>query len=172
MVHLRRTSDVVIVSAKSAFEENLNSTKAAPMAIVAGAGQLQEFPALSESNNVLVLAPQNTKTPVTLSDSATARLVMVPNEASGRISPQELAGAIASLQFISPIAEFGPDWLRQIDSAEILDELCLTVTKLPQQKFGADTPHLALKSLLPESTLQFTAAHEFANNLFTRWARK
>ncbi len=142
------------------------------MAIVAGSGQLEDIPALSESNSVLVLAPQNAKTQVTLSDSSTARLVMVLNEAIGRISPKELAATIAALAYLSPIVEFGPDWLRQVDSAEILDELCLTITKLPLQEFEPETPHIALNRLLPESTLQLTAAHEFENNLFTRWAKK
>jgi riboflavin biosynthesis pyrimidine reductase len=172
LVHLRSISDVVLVSAKSASAENLSSTKATTLAIVAGSGSLPHIPALAENNRVLVLAPQNSDDVVKLDDSATARLVLVANKIKGRISEGELADTVKSLGFQAPISEFGPDWLRQLSNAGVLDELCLTITKSPDQNFKAETPLLAIQRLIPDSIFELASAAEVENTLFTRWVKK
>ena len=171
LIHLREISDVVLVSAKSASLESLGSTKSSTLAIVAGSGPLPPIPALTQANEVLVLAPRNSDHIVTLDGSSTATLVFVSNEINGRISPQELATAIKSLGFQSPISEFGPDWLRQLSKAGVLEELCLTITKSSQQNFEQETPRLAISRLLPESNYELASALELGNNLFTRWVK-
>ena len=119
-----------------------------------------------------MLAPQNADSVVALDNSSTARLVLVENKVAGRISAGELADTVKSLGFQSPISEFGPDWLKQLSNAGILDELCLTITKSPDQNFKAETPLLAIQRLIPDSTFELSSAMEVENNLFTRWARK
>lgn len=172
LIHLRKISDVVLVSAKSASLESLGSTKSSTLAIVAGSGPLPPIPALTQANEVLVLAPRNSDHKVTLDVTSTAKLVLLANEIKGRISPQELVTAIESLGYRSPISEFGPDWLRQLSKAEVLDEVFLTITKSSQQNFEEETPRLAIRGLLPESNYELALALEFGNNLFTRWVKK
>lgn len=172
LIHLREISDVVLVSAKSASLERLGSTKSSTIAIVAGSGPLPPIPALTQANKVLVLAPANSDHKVTLDASSTAKLILIENEIRGRISPQELATAIESLGFKFPVSEFGPDWLRQVSKAGVLDEFCLTITKSSEQSFEGDTPRLAIRGLLPESNYELASALEFENNLFTRWVTK
>lgn len=172
LIHLRKMSDVVLVSAKSASLESLSSTKASTLAIVAGSGPIPRIPALGEENSVLLLAPRNTDGDVKFDAGSTAKLVLVANKVKGRISTDELSTTIRSLGFQSPISEFGPDWLRQLSRAGVLEELCLTITKSPQQNFEAETPRLAISRLLPESNYELASALEFGNNLFTRWIKK
>ena len=172
LVHLRKLSDLVLVSDKSAAAEKLNSTGLSTLGIVLGMGPAGEIPALtSTKDQVLVFAPNNATKKPSLDESATAQLVQVSNLLLDRISPIELSAAIASLGFRFPLSEFGPVWLSQLAADGIIDELCLTVTKRPEQSFNAETHLLALERLLPDSKLSLSSSYEVGNNIFTRWRR-
>lgn len=169
---LRQLSDVVLVSAKTASVEKLSSTKLSTLAIVAGASFLKGIPALTESDPVLVIAPRNSSVPLALDGSTTATTVWVSNLVPNRISPLELLAAVGSLGFESPIVEFGPNFLRQMVAAGVIDELCLTITKQSHQTFVEETPQLNLEMLLPGSKYLLDSLNEFEDNLFTRWTLK
>lgn len=170
LIHLRRLSDLVLVSAATAETEQLSSTKAATLAIVAGARAMANFPALSQgSNAVVVLAAVNASREMVLDQSATAQLTLVQNETTDKISPTELLQACESLGFDSLLSEFGPNWLRQLDAVQLVDELCLTITKTENQQFDETSAVKALGTLLPATKLQLSSSIELGDNLFTRW---
>jgi riboflavin biosynthesis pyrimidine reductase len=172
LIHLRKISDVILVSAKSAFSEQLKSTSAATLLIVKGSSPLLDIPALSATDNrVIVLAPENASQPTSLSSSSSVHLIAVTNSVVDRISPIELASAIQSLGFKAPISEFGPVWLRQLCEAGIVDELCLTVTKKPHQEFHEESAALAIEALLPSVQFGLVSSIELGDNLFTRWQK-
>lgn len=172
LVRLRQLSDVVLVSAKTAVLEQLSSTKASTLGIVVGAQPLGESPALAHSSNrVIVFAPKNSSHLVTLDEFSTANLVLVENQIVDRISPTELLNSTRSLDLHCTLSEFGPEWLGQLDSENLLDELCLTVTKKSWQTFGVEAAVRALAKLLPASTLQLSSTLQLGDTLFTRWHR-
>ncbi len=171
LLHLRKLSDVVLVSAKSAEAEQLSSTSLSTLAIVLGAGPAGHIPAMAATKDrVLVFAPRNASHESPLLQSYTSELVPVANRVPDRISPSELVGAIDSLGFRFPLSEFGPGWLNQLASEGVIDELCLTVTKKSDQSFDAQTPLLAIQGLLPGSRMSLSASYEVGDNLFTRWS--
>lgn len=170
LIHLRRLSDLVLVSAETAAIEKLSSTKATTLAIVAGASAMADIPALAPgSNSVVVLAAANASREVFLDQSATAQLTLVQNETRDKISPAELLEACESLGFDSLLSEFGPNWLRQLDAVQLVDELCLTITKSENQQFDENSAVKALGILLPSTKLQLSSTLEVGDNLFTRW---
>lgn len=170
LIHLRKLSDLVLVSAATAATEQLSSTKAATLAIVAGASAMADIPALSQgSNAVVVLAAVNASRELVLDYSATAQLTLVQNETRDKISPTELLQACESLGFDSLLSEFGPNWLRQLDAVQLVDELCLTITKTEIQQFDENSAVKALGTLLPSTKLQLSSSIELGDNLFTRW---
>ena len=172
LIHLRKISDIVLVSAKSALSEKLKSTSSSTLAIVVGKEPLGDIPALSSSDNpVLVIAPQNRSQALHVPENPVVKLVLVANKTKDRIDPKELALTVESLGYNNPISEFGPTWLKQLSADQIIDELCLTITKRSEQHFRAETPMSALTNLLPESRLQLSSSFEINNTLFTRWLK-
>lgn len=168
LIHLRRISDVVLVSAKSAKAEALHSTKLSTLAIVSSGGDLSGIPALHESqNSVLVIVPARTDLATDVPE--TASIVRVENAIVGRIAPLELKGAIAALDFKRSLVEFGPDWLRQLVLGGCIDELCLSVTKKEHEFFDSETANHALEKLGLADKLVLMAAYECEDTLFTRW---
>lgn len=168
LIHLRRLSDVVLVSAKSAKAEALNSTKLTTLAIVSSGGSLAGIPALTNSKNpVIVIAPKVVLNP--LENTGSASIVTIDNETEGRISPSELKGSIEKLGFKRPLVEFGPDWLQQLVRAKQIDELCLSIVKEPEEKFTNSSPEDALRQLKLHGELSLVATYEISNTLFTRW---
>lgn len=170
LIHLRKLSDVICVSAKSALAEQLGSTNSSTLAIVAGSHPVGDIPALSSSaHSVLVISPENRTSRESIRPTSNVKHVSVANQTVDRISPLELANAIEALGFKHPISEFGPAWLEQLVAEEIIDELCLTITKRTNQDFHEDSAKDAIQKLLPDSRFQLVSSTQINNNLFTRW---
>ena len=124
LVHLRKISDVIVTSGKTARAENLRASKHAPMVVLTQSGEGLEH----------MLNGPDAK-PVTL---------LVPGGSLlADLHPRSVLTHLRAGECSQILLEFGPRLIALWSEAGLIDEVCLTVTGQPNSEATA-------RSLLPD----------------------
>lgn len=120
---IRSASDLIITTGKTARSENLRSSKLAPLAIFTSRPDEIDIPAtLDESTNPVIIASQVKPT----RRYPNSHLLFEPIEAKD--SPSAFAELTEKLMSASPLFEVGITTALELCRADLLDEICLTIT--------------------------------------------
>lgn len=125
---IRRSADVVLVGASSVRTEGYFLPKSASLAVLTGSGDLtgHRIPAEVAPGRVIVLCPPEAVGAVHAS-LGTAAIAVVELEGP-RIDPASAVAALHELGFDSIVCEGGPALAAQLLNADLVDELCLSVS--------------------------------------------
>jgi riboflavin biosynthesis pyrimidine reductase len=177
---LRSLADVIVTSGETARKERYKSSKHAPIAIFSRTGRLDMVPAIQGAQyfTPLVLTPSSRLEDVESQlNDVDVRLIPYA-EASDQLQgennwPQAIASAIRHEGFQSPILESGLSTLRQFFEAEVISEVCLTVSQSRDHGLSArELSHEYLHELFGNFD-GFSLAQLFVSNgaSFSRWIR-
>lgn len=125
---IRRAADVVLVGASSVRTEGYFLPRSAPLAILTGSGDLMghRIPADVAPGGVIVLCPPAAVDAVRGSLGGAAAAVV---ELEGpRIDPAVAIAALHDLGHDSIVCEGGPTLASQLLAADLVDELCLSLS--------------------------------------------
>jgi riboflavin biosynthesis pyrimidine reductase len=127
---IRDLSDVVLVGAASVRAEGYFVPRHAALAVVTGSGDLSGHRVRSGANRgaLLIVCPFSAVPTAkrTLGNTA-ASLIEVPDIA-GRMSPDDIVGALRIAGYQSIVCEGGPGLAAQLVNAGLVDEFCLTTS--------------------------------------------
>lgn len=158
---IRRAADVVLVGASSVRTEGYFLPRSAPLAILTGSGDLtgHRIPADVAPGRVIVLCPPAAVAAVHSSLGAVA--IDVLELAGPPIDPGSAVAALHHRGYDSIVCEGGPSLAAQLLAADLVDELCLSMSPQIVPLSAGIVPglvtgkHLSLEHLLldEESTL-------------------
>ena len=125
---IRRAADVVLVGASSVRTEGYFLPRSSPLAILTGSGDLtgHRIPEDVAPGRVIVLCP--TAAVAAVRSSLGVAEVDVVELAGPRIDPGSAIAALHGLGYASVVCEGGPSLAAQLFAADLVDELCLSMS--------------------------------------------
>jgi len=147
---IRSRSDLIITTGKTARDENLTSSKFAPVVIITKDPNNIDIPAtnLSSEKPVVIASSESLGR-----DYANTNLKFMKLNVTGFAA--SAAAVLSELQSHSPVFETGLNSFRDLAAAGLIDELCLTVTSAAssdeaesQAKHFVETNGIQVKKLL------------------------
>lgn len=125
---IRRAADIVLVGASSVRTEGYFLPRTAPLAILTGSGDLtgHRIPVDVEAGRIVVLCPPEAIG--TLHASLGGAAVEVVELAGPRIDPAVAVAALHRLGHSSIVCEGGPTLAAELLEADLVDELCLSMS--------------------------------------------
>ena len=170
---LRSLSDVIVTSGATARAEKYKSSKHAPIAIFTSSGDLDAVPAIQGtqySTPIVVTSVAHAKEVEEQLADVDAKVTSYDGAAAW---PVGVAGVLAHDGFQSPILESGLASLRAFVSANVIDEICLTITQSDASGLSARQLSKEHLSQLFGNVEQFVLADLFVSNgaCFSRWRR-
>jgi riboflavin biosynthesis pyrimidine reductase len=147
---IRSQSDLIITTGKTARDENLASSKFAPVVIITKDPNNIDIPAtnLSSERPVFIASPESLGR-----DYANTNLKFMELNVTG--FAESAAAVLAELESHSPVFETGLNSFRDLAAAGLIDEVCLTVTSAAsndeaesQTQHFVDTNGIQVKKLL------------------------
>ena len=147
---IRSRSDLIITTGKTARDENLTSSKFAPVVIITKDPNNIDIPAtnLSSEKPVVIASSESLGR-----DYANTNLKFMKLNVTGFAA--SAAALLAELESHSPVFETGLNSFRDLAAAGLIDELCLTVTSAAssdeaesQAKHFVETNGIQVKKLL------------------------
>lgn len=124
---IRELADVVLVGAESVRAEGYLRPKRVPLAVVTASGNLAGHRiGGSEGPPIVVVCPSSAVEGVrqTINDAAIITVSLV----DGRMAPAHIITALRDHGFSSIVCEGGPGLARQLVTAGLVDEVCLTTS--------------------------------------------
>jgi len=171
----RSQSDIIVTTGETARRERLSSSKHAPIAVITKTADLDGVPAIQGSQffTPIILVPKGSES-LAESKLDDVDVRIVPFDHSQHSNwPSEVKRVVAQLGFQSPILEGGPRVSAEFIEQAVIDEICLTITKKPNEQFSARQLSVAFVNQLFKIETNFVLDGLFVetNNLFTRWLR-
>lgn len=170
---LRSLSDVIVTSGATARAEKYKSSKHAPIAIFTATGDLDVVPAIQGTQY---------STPIVITSEAQVKEIEDQlADVDAKVTaydgvsdwPVGVAAVLAHDGFQSPILESGLASLREFVAADVIDEICLTVTQ--SSASGLSARQLSKEHLrqLFGNVDEFELADLFVSNgaCFSLWRR-
>ena len=170
---LRSLSDVIVTSGATARAEKYKSSKHAPIAIFTTSGDLDAVPAIQGTQYftpIVITDKSHSKTVQDLLADVDANVTAYDGAASW---PVGVAGVLTHEGFQSPILESGLVSLRAFMTANVIDEICLTITQSGASGLSARQLSKEYLGQLFGNVEHFELADLFVANgaCFSRWRR-
>ena len=171
----RSQSDIIVTTGETARRERLSSSKYAPIAVITRSADLDGVPAIQGSQyfTPIILVPKGLEA-IAESKLDDVDVSIVPFDQSQNPNwPSEVKLVLAQLGFQSPILEGGPQVSAEFIGQSVIDEICLTITKKPNEQFSARQLSVSFLRQLFKIETHFVLDAVFveSNTLFTRWLR-
>jgi riboflavin biosynthesis pyrimidine reductase len=169
---IRELSDVVLIGAGSLRTEGYLRPRNARLAVVTASGDISTAAiAKADAEPLIILCPSSAAARVRESlggsDSQIHAEIITLPETSGRLSAQDIVGALSELGLASIVCEGGPILARQFVEEGLVDELCLSTSPMLN---GASLPIFGVEEF-PEKNVTLTQLLvDDASGLYARWA--
>jgi riboflavin biosynthesis pyrimidine reductase len=162
---IRELAELVLVGAQSVRAEGYQVPRRTPLAVVTSSGDLSGHRIGGDGlDRMVVVGPASARDAAqrTLGDTA---FVTVP-DTNGRLAAADIIGAVRDAGYGSIVCEGGPGLARQLVTAGLVDEVCLTTSP----RLTAATLPLLGTEPFPEVQLELAQLIlDDESSLFARW---
>lgn len=170
---LRSLSDVIVTSGATARAEKYKSSKHAPIAIFTNSGDLDAVPAIQGTQYFTPIVISSAAHSSDVQDQLADVDALVSDYPTNVQWPVGVSKVLQHEGFQSPILEAGLNSLRAFVAAGVIDEICLTVTRMAGAGLSARQLSQQYLSQLFGDVSEFELVDLFATHeaSFSRWRR-